>query len=421
MIRRIRFLSRALLALAGLCATLADAHPATTSGEIALANLDHLLEQPNDPPARIELLLTKSRFQGDYAALDQAATLGEALPEDEEGLLLRARTRAAVHRFAEALADLREAERLGASEHQLAGQRAVILIATGQATRVLASLESDALAQPGYASHSALASAYAEAGRYRDADRQYREALKGLATTSPFPYAWIHFALGLMWSEQAGDIRRGEAEYRRALAYLPQFAAANIHLAEIESRRGDLPSAQARLIPIVEATGEPEALALLGEIRRRAGHEVVGERDVSEAAQRYRSLLERHPLAFADHAAEFYLGAGADPRSAMALALRNLDNRPTPRAFALAIRAAMVSRGDACGLVGRMQSAFDAADPPPATRIEWERRAVGTSGVSCRGGAARAHDRQQDSTAGRRPRVERFADPGIHQPLFVLK
>ncbi len=401
MTRRIRVLPRALLAFAGLFATIADAHPATTSGAIAIANLDHLIEQPNEPPARIELLLAKSRFQGDYAALDQAATLAEALPEDREGLLLRARTRAAAHRFAEALADLREAERLGASERQVASQRAAILVATGQATHALDSLESDALADPGYASHSALASAYAEVGRYRDADRQYREALASLTTTSPFPYAWIHFALGLMWSEQAGDVRRGEAEYRRALVYLPQLAVANIHLAEIEFRRGDLPSAQARLVPIVEATREPEALALLGEIRRRAGREADGERDIAEAGQRYRSLLERQSLAFADHAAEFYLGAGADPGRAMALAMRNLDNRATPRAFALAIRAAIADEGDACALVRRMESAFDAADLPSATRLEWDKRAVGASGVPCPARVARARPRQQDSAVAR--------------------
>ena len=40
-----------------------------------------------------------------------------------------------------------------------------------------------------------------------------------LRTTSPFPFAWIHFARGLLWSEFAGDARRGEAAYDLALAY----------------------------------------------------------------------------------------------------------------------------------------------------------------------------------------------------------
>lgn len=373
-----------LLMLVGVCAThSAEARPATTSGAIAIANLDYQLTQPNDAASRIELLLAKSRFEGDYDALDEAAALAEASPADAAGLLLRARARAAAHRFGEALADLQAAKQAGADERQVENQRAVILIATGHATQALVTLEADVKAHPGYASHSALASAYAELGRYQDADREYHLALASLTTTSPFPFAWIHFALGLMWSEQAGDPALGEVEYKQALAYLPQFAAANIHQAEIELRRGELEAAQARLIPIVEASEEPEALALLGDIRRRAGHDAEGKRDLAEAEQRYVALLERHPLAFADHAAEFYLGPGANAERASVLAMRNLDNRETPRAFAIAFRAFAANDRDACKLIGRMRSAFSAVDLPADTRMEWERRALGGTLIAC--------------------------------------
>ncbi|GAB3094438.1 tetratricopeptide repeat protein [Lysobacter terrae] len=384
MITGIRMWRGVLMVLAGICATLAaEARPATTSGAIAMANLDYQLSQPNDAARRIELLLAKSRFVGDYDALDEAATLAEALPTDAMGLLLRARARAAAHRFEEALADLHAAAQSGADEHQIDSQRAVILIATGHANQAVAALDSDVAAHPGYASHSALASAYAELGRYEDADREYRLALARLTTTSPFPYAWIHFALGLMWSEQAGDTGRGEIEYEQALAYLPQFAAANIHQAEIEFRRGDFQSAQTRLMAVIEARQEPEALALLGDIRRRIGQEAQAQRDIAKAEQRYLSLLERQPLAFVDHAAEFYLGPGANAERASALAMRNLDNRETPRAFAIAFRAFAASDRDACELIERMRTAFDAADLPAVTRAEWERRAVGGTLIAC--------------------------------------
>jgi hypothetical protein len=42
-------------------------------------------------------------------------------------------------------------------------------------------------------------------------------------------------------------------------------------------------------------------------------------------------LLRRYPLAFADHAAEFYAG-GNDCRRALELARKNATNRPTRRA-----------------------------------------------------------------------------------------
>jgi hypothetical protein len=45
------------------------------------------------------------------------------------------------------------------------------------------------------------------------------------------------------------------------------------------------------------------------------------------------------PEAFADHAAEFWLAAGADPDKALRLARMNLEFRNTPRARGLVARA----------------------------------------------------------------------------------
>ncbi len=55
---------------------------------------------------------------------------------------------------------------------------------------------------------------------------------------------------------------------------------------------------------------------------------------------RLEDLLARYPLAFADHATEFYRCAGDDPKRAWRLARDNLAARTTDRAFALAIPAA---------------------------------------------------------------------------------
>jgi hypothetical protein len=46
----------------------------------------------------------------------------------------------------------------------------------------------------------------------------------------------------------------------------------------------------------------------------------------------FEALLDKHPLAFADHAAEFYAGSGNDCRRALELARMNVANRPTRRA-----------------------------------------------------------------------------------------
>jgi hypothetical protein len=198
---------------------------------------------------------------------------------------------------------------------------------------------------PGFVSHSALAGAYAALGRLAEADRLYVQALGDLDTTLPFPYAWIYFARGLMWAEQGRGSERAQAAplYAQALAYLPEFAVANIHLAEIEVARGDTGSAMMRLERVVQSSGEPEAAGLLGVLHMRTGDSLRGRSEISQARERYESLISRHLLALADHAAEFYLGPGADPERAWVLARANLANRQTERAVALAIKAAEAS------------------------------------------------------------------------------
>lgn len=337
---------------------------ATTAGSIAIANLDHQIAQSAGMAGSEDLLLARARFLGDYDALDRAAALAESRASTAEDLLRRARTRAAAHRFDEALADLDAAASSAAVASQREAVRAAVLVATGRAAEALPSLREDAQRQPGYAASSALAIAYAELGRYEEADRAYAAATEDLRTTSPFPYAWLYFARGKMWSEQAGDRIRGEAFYAIALAYLPEFAVANIHLAEMEVARGEWAPAQARLDRVVARSDEPEAWALLGEIRLRLGDCEGGARAIEHARRRYETLLATQLLAFADHAAEFYLGPGADVERAWALAGRNLANRKTARAYALAIRAATASGRDPCPLAAATRGLPGAPDPP---------------------------------------------------------
>jgi hypothetical protein len=61
----------------------------------------------------------------------------------------------------------------------------------------------------------------------------------------------------------------------------------------------------------------------------------------ARAEARYDELLARHQEAFADHAAEFWLEAGADPHRALSLAKANLEVRQTSRAHDLMARATL--------------------------------------------------------------------------------
>ena len=325
----------------------------TTSSTIAIKNLDQQIDQLGDDPAVVEFLLVRQRFLSDYEALDRAWALTESRSETSGDLLRRARTRAAVHRFADALADIAAAKRKGANPEETEGLRASILVATGRVDEGIPELQAAVVRRPGFASRSALAAAYAIVGRLTEADRLYVAALGDLDTTLPFPYAWIYFARASMWADKGNDAARGEAFYKRALTYLPEFATANAHLAMLEAASGDAASSMARLERVVASSNDPEAIALLGTLHVRAGDAVRGGQEISLARQRYESLLARYPLGFADHGAVFYLGPGADPERAWALAQQNLANRETDRAVALAIRAAEASGhySEACALL----------------------------------------------------------------------
>ncbi len=368
--------------VAMLSPALAQTRPTTTAA-IAIANLDHALAQAVEPAQRVALLLARSRFLSDHDALDEAVRLAGSLPIGRDHLLLRARTYAAAHRFAQAQSDLDAALQSGADARQVALQRASILVATGHADDAVRLLGRHAGRLPGYAVHSAFAAAHAELGRYAEADRHYRLALGELRTTSPFPYAWTHFARGLMWSEQAGDARRGEAEYALALAYLPAFASALVHKAELEFARGDVAAAIRRITPLAGAGHEPEALSLLGEILRNGGDRIGGDRAVAAAALRYEALLHRQPLAFADHAVEFYRGPGNDAAAAWHWARRNLANRATPRAFALAIDAAAANARDVCDLVREMRTLPGERALSKTARAGRERRTMPNAAAHC--------------------------------------
>jgi hypothetical protein len=65
------------------------------------------------------------------------------------------------------------------------------------------------------------------------------------------------------------------------------------------------------------------------------------------AATRYDELMVRHPEAFADHAADFWLTVGGDAQKGRLLAEKNLATRKTPRAYELVLQAAVATQESA--------------------------------------------------------------------------
>lgn len=313
----------------------------TTMGKTAIENLDHLIEKETDRWAAFELALTRNRFLGDFGTLDKIISNTEMeRPISGSDFLLRAKVRLAVHRFEDALRDVETATELGENEQATFAVFSSIKVAQGMAHEVIARLEKEASLHPSYASCLALANAFAEVGRFGEADHFYKKSLSELKTTSPFPYAWVYFARGVMWAENAGDENTGAEMYKRTLEILPEFISANIHLAEIEMGRGEAHLAKSRLERMIKTSEDPEVMELYGMLQMRFDNSAEGNRLIQQAQNYYEELLVKYPLAFADHVGEFYLRTGINAERALNLAEINLENRGTERAYLLAIRAA---------------------------------------------------------------------------------
>lgn len=322
----------------------------TTDGEIAVMNLESagrrswskFFEDPiRDGTAETvveheQLLL---QFIGDPTALDRVEFLGSRLAEADaasaRAALIQAHVASMAHRFSDARRHLARAEVGGAPAPDIDRLRLSIDQACGTSLDVvLDARRRNVIKTRGLEDYVALASLLADLGDFSAAERTYKDALPAYQDVSPFPVARVCFQLGMLWGELVPEPDLSEAAqwYRRAIALLPMYTKARVHLAEICSSEGRLSEAEALLRPVV-AIGNPEVDWRLADVLAGQGKFEESVARMTAARAGFESLLERHLLAFADHGAEFYAGSGTDFLWALQLARVNADNRPTMRAF----------------------------------------------------------------------------------------
>lgn len=334
--------------------------PVTTSGRIALANLDvqigtlesvgpsaHTLMLPR-LAALVDLLLLRGHVRGrvvDYKhAIELADRLVLAAPSDANALMARARARAALHLFSDAIADLQAAARRGAARQDVDAEQATILQALGCHDQSQILLRRSVLTRRSFTGFGALAVLAAERGDLVEADDLFEEARAEYHGVSPFPLAQMDFQRGVMWM-RAGHDDRARRWLGAAHERLPGYVAAAGHLAEVELRNGEARSAVARLRPLTRTSDDPEYSATLAHALAVLGHSAESRAGVAAAATRYDELVDVHPEAYADHAIVFWLGVGNDAGKAFELAVRLLAMRQTPRSRELADRAALAVAG----------------------------------------------------------------------------
>ncbi|MFF3517273.1 tetratricopeptide repeat protein [Streptomyces sp. NPDC002573] len=336
--------------------------PVTTNGTIAVMNLHAQIDglavrlsrtgtgEAQAPLAvaqgagLIDLLNLRGHLLGRVADYEHAAELAEQLvhtaPDDGTALLARARSRATLHRFADAAADLGAAGRSGADTAELDAERAVILQALGCHADAMALIRAAAQRQSDFTTLGSLAVLQADRREIAEAERLFDQARRHYQGTSPFPLAQLDFRRGVMWHRE-GDLDAARSWYEAARRRVPGYAPALGHLAEVELLRGGTHDAVALLRPLTRTSDDPEYAAHLAAALHKSGRVQEAKQWRERAATRYDELVRCHPEAYADHAADFWLTVGGDADRGLELALQNLTFRQTARSHALFQRAVL--------------------------------------------------------------------------------
>ncbi len=321
-----------------------------TDGDIAVDNHQNSLarlyqifeDQPNNlsiSSAIINSELINSQFLGDYSSLDRLSDLSEKLLntnlKSPKAYIQVAQISASMHQFNICMDYLRKAELLNGNRNEIGHVQMSVLQATAKDQSGILDLRKEKAISSGVPedliSYAAL---LADDGQIEKANLIYLKALHyKYKNPSPFIPAWICFQIGLLWGEIAKHNDKDLASYwyKKAIAYIPKYTKARVHLAEIYTASGRNELALQILQPALAST-DPEVSWKISDIYAMDNQPKYSAQYLQLANSIFTSLLERYPLAFADHAAEFYISSGNNPDKAYQLALLNYQNRPTERA-----------------------------------------------------------------------------------------
>ena len=298
----------------------------TTSESIAVMNLNASIEALRrrlgrkldvaTASALVEQLMLRADFYGSFDDWEEASEVSHAVLEADatnpSAILLRARVLSTLHEFDAALALIEKARAISGDraltdaaglEVQARHMEASIGLAQdGPVEQLVALRRALARSFPTYQNITSLALALAQQGSFDEADAFFRRALEHYRDVSPFPFAWVAFQRGVMWSEQAARPDLGRPLYEESLRYLPGYVLANVHLAELDAQDGNAQMAIDRVEPLISATENPEPLALLATLEPESAR---ARYYAAQAEAAYRDLVERFPKAFDHHLSSF--------------------------------------------------------------------------------------------------------------------
>ncbi|WP_353432989.1 hypothetical protein [Polynucleobacter sp. MWH-UH23A] len=283
--------------------------------------------------------LVNSQFLGDYSSLDRLSNLSEKVllnnSKSATAYIQAAQISGSMHLFDVCKEYLRRSKLLNGNLNEIQQVQMSVLQATARDQQeVLIFREERAQASESPEESIPYAALLADMGQIEKANSIYLQALNYRhKNPSPFIPAWICFQLGMLWGEIAKPSNKDLASswYAKAISYMPKYTKARLHQAEIYMASGKNDLALKILQPALGST-DPEVSWRISEIYAAKNQPKFSAQYLQLAKTLFTSLLDRYPLAFADHAVEFYVGSGNNPSKAYELALLNYQNRPTGRA-----------------------------------------------------------------------------------------
>src|SRR5262249_4357514 len=263
-----------------------------------------------------------------FDRLESLATQFARVDDSFRGALIHAEVASAVHLFDDARTCLARAVTMGAPSKAVERQ----LLAVDQACGVELQAVLDARRRVAATSNRLedsvpLGAVLADLDRFVEANAVYQRAFFEYDGISPFPLAWVCFQLGMLWGELIAepDLERAALWYGRAIAYLPQYVKARVHLAEVCVSQDRTADAEALLLSVLSSS-DPEVQWRFADVLIAQDRREEADTHLEIAQVGFEELVARHRLTFADHGAEFYAGSGNDLARALELARMNVAN-----------------------------------------------------------------------------------------------
>jgi tetratricopeptide (TPR) repeat protein len=281
------------LALGGVLATEPEARPAARSAPAALAERAFAGFSPGNTRAQIVRLRDDARETGSATAWAllglayQQRARESADPTDyvrSEQALRRALARDPVnlyalgglgslalsrHRFAEALALGRRAQRVSLSTARTDGVIGDALLELGRYEDAFRSYDRMAALKPSLSAYARVSHARELLGDRRGAAAAMQLAVDAAGAQAE-PQAWTRVQLGKLFFS-GGELQAAARQYRAALAAFPGYVYALDGLARTEAASGRLSRAIALERAAVERYPLPELVGFLGDLHRVAG------------------------------------------------------------------------------------------------------------------------------------------------------